>query len=95
VAAAGAGKTHTMSGFARLWTTFTGRRVIGLATATNAARVLASEGLAESSHLARRALRGVDAADLLLLGFRGGVDLGPLPGAFGLKGRQIHRCWAA
>ena len=41
VAAAGAGKSHTMAGFARLWTTFTGRRVIGLATATNAARVLA------------------------------------------------------
>ena len=52
VAAAGAGKTHTMAGFARLWTTFTGRRVIGLATATNAARVLASEGLAESYNIA-------------------------------------------
>ena len=32
VAAAGAGKSHTMAGFARLWTTFTGRRVIGLTT---------------------------------------------------------------
>jgi hypothetical protein len=53
VAAAGAGKTHTMAGFARLWTTFTGRRVIGLATATNAARVLASEGLAESYNIAQ------------------------------------------
>ena len=52
VAAAGAGKTHTMAEFARLWTTFTGRRVIGLATATNAARVLASEGLAESYNIA-------------------------------------------
>ena len=52
VAAAGTGKTHTMAGFARLWTTFTGRRVIGLATATNAARVLASEGLAESYNIA-------------------------------------------
>jgi hypothetical protein len=52
VAAAGAGKSHTMAGFARLWTTFTGRRVIGLATATNAARVLASEGLAESYNIA-------------------------------------------
>jgi AAA domain len=37
---------------ARLWTSFTGRRVIGLATATNAARVLASEGLAESYNIA-------------------------------------------
>jgi conjugative relaxase-like TrwC/TraI family protein len=53
VAPAGAGKSHTMAGFARLWTTFTGRRVIGLATATSAARVLASEGLAESYNIAQ------------------------------------------
>jgi hypothetical protein len=52
VAAAGAGKSHTMAGFARLWASFTGRRVIGLTTATNAARVLASEGLAESYNIA-------------------------------------------
>ena len=52
VAAAGAGKSHTMAEFARLWTTFTGRRVIGLATATNAARVLQNEGLAESYNIA-------------------------------------------
>ena len=52
VAAAGAGKSHTMAEFARLWTSFTGRRVIGLATAINAARVLASEGLAESYNIA-------------------------------------------
>ena len=52
VAPAGAGKSHTMAGFARLWTSFTGRRVIGLATATNAARVLRSEGLAESYNIA-------------------------------------------
>ena len=42
VAPAGAGKSHTMAEFARLWTTFTGRRVIGLTTSTNAARVLAT-----------------------------------------------------
>ena len=53
VAAAGAGKSHTMAEFARLWTIFTGRRVIGLATATNAARVLASKGLAESYNIAQ------------------------------------------
>ena len=41
-----------MAEFARLWTTFTGRRVIGLTTATNAARVLASEGLAETYNIA-------------------------------------------
>ena len=52
IAPAGAGKSHTMAGFARLWTTFTGRRVIGLTTSTNAARVLAHEGLAESYNIA-------------------------------------------
>jgi len=52
VAPAGAGKSHTMAEFARLWTTFTGRRVIGLTTSTNAARVLAHKGLAESYNIA-------------------------------------------
>jgi flagellar biosynthesis GTPase FlhF len=52
VAPAGAGKSHTVAGFARLWTTITGRRVIGLTTSTNAARVLAHEGLAESYNIA-------------------------------------------
>ena len=42
-----------MAGFARLWTTFTGRRVMGLTTSTNAARVLAHEGLAESYNIAQ------------------------------------------
>ena len=53
VAPAGAGKSHTMAAFARLWTTFTGRRVIGLTMSTNAARVLAHEGLAESYNIAQ------------------------------------------
>ena len=52
VAPAGAGKSHTMAGFARLWTTFTARRVIGLTTSANAARVLVHEGLAESYNIA-------------------------------------------
>ena len=52
IAPAGAGKSHTMAAFARLWTSFTGRRVIGLTTSTNAARVLAHEGLAESYNIA-------------------------------------------
>ena len=52
IAPAGAGKSHTMAEFARLWITFTGRRVIGLTTSTNAARVLAHEGLAESYNIA-------------------------------------------
>ena len=53
VAPAGAGKSHTMAEFARLWTTVIGRRVIGLTTSTNAARVLAHEGLAESYNIAQ------------------------------------------
>ena len=52
VAPAGAGKSHTMAEFARLWITYTGRRVIGLTTSTNAARVLQHEGLAESYNIA-------------------------------------------
>ena len=52
-AAAGSGKSHTMAVFARLWTQFTGGRVIGLTTSTNAAEVLANEGLAESYNIAQ------------------------------------------
>ena len=52
IAPAGAGKSHTVAGFARLWTTHTGRRVVGLTTSTNAARVLQNEGLAESYNIA-------------------------------------------
>ena len=51
-APAGAGKSHTMAVFAELWTRYTGRRVIGLTAATNAARVLQNEGLAESYNIA-------------------------------------------
>ena len=46
-----------MAGFAQLWTAFTGRRVIGLTTSTNAARVLAHEGLAESYNIADSSAR--------------------------------------
>ncbi len=52
IAPAGAGKSHTVAEFSRLWTSFTGRRVIGLTTSTNAARVLEHEGLAESYNIA-------------------------------------------
>ncbi|WP_300614554.1 AAA family ATPase, partial [Trebonia sp.] len=52
IAPAGAGKSHAMAAFAGLWELLTGRRVIGLTTSTNAARVLASEGLAESYNIA-------------------------------------------
>ena len=51
-AAAGSGKSHVMGVFSRLWTRFTGARVIGLTTSTNAAEVLANEGLAESYNIA-------------------------------------------
>jgi hypothetical protein len=47
VAPAGTGKTHTPAAFARAWIAHTGRRVIGLATSTNAARVMIGEGLPE------------------------------------------------
>ena len=43
----GAGKTHTIAAYAGAWTTLTGRRVIGITTAQNAARQMAAEGLAE------------------------------------------------
>jgi len=58
IAPVGAGKSHTVGEFARLWTMFTGRRVIGLSTSTNAARVLQQElddagaELAESYNIA-------------------------------------------
>ena len=51
--AAGSGKSHAMGVFSRLWTTYTGGRVIGLTTSTNAARVLTNEGLAESYNIAQ------------------------------------------
>lgn len=53
VAPAGAGKSHTMAEFARVWHEYTGGRVIGLATSTNAARVLQGEGLAEAHNIAQ------------------------------------------
>jgi TrwC relaxase/AAA domain len=52
-AAAGSGKSHTMAVYSRLWTELTGARVVGLATSTNAAEVLAGEGLPESYNIAQ------------------------------------------
>jgi hypothetical protein len=46
-AAAGAGKTHAVAAYAAAWTRLTGRRVIGITTAENAARQMTAEGLAE------------------------------------------------
>ena len=53
VGPAGTGKTHVVAKFAYAWTAHTGRRVVGLTTATNAARVLALEGLAETYNIAQ------------------------------------------
>jgi hypothetical protein len=52
-AAAGSGKSHTMAVFSRLWTEHTGARVIGLTASTNAAEVLAGEGLGETYNIAQ------------------------------------------
>jgi TrwC relaxase/AAA domain len=46
-AAAGAGKTYTVAAYAQAWIRLTGRRVIGITTAENAARQMTAEGLAE------------------------------------------------
>jgi conjugative relaxase-like TrwC/TraI family protein len=53
IAPAGAGKSHTMAVFARLWEQLTGGRVIGLTTSTNAARVLQGEGLTAAYNIAQ------------------------------------------
>ena len=53
LAPAGAGKTRVTGEFARIWTELTGGRVIGLTTSTNAARVMASEGVPETYNLAQ------------------------------------------
>lgn len=52
VAPAGTGKSHVMAAYARAYIAATGRRVIGLTASTNAAEVLANEGLAESYNVA-------------------------------------------
>jgi conjugative relaxase-like TrwC/TraI family protein len=52
VGAAGTGKTRTVAALAGIWRQAGLGRVIGLTTSTNAARVLASEGLSKSHNLA-------------------------------------------
>ena len=53
VAPAGAGKTHVMAAYARAWTAITGGRVVGVTLSTNAANVMATEGLAEAYNVAQ------------------------------------------
>ena len=53
VAPAGAGKTHVMAAYARAWTGITGGRVVGVTLSTNAASVMAAEGLAEAVNVAQ------------------------------------------
>ena len=71
VAPAGAGKTHTMAAFARAWTGWTGGRVIGVTLSTNAARVMAGEGLAEAYNIAQFLGRLEDG------GSKGAMRVGP------------------
>ena len=52
VGAAGTGKTRTVAALAEIWREARVGRVIGLTTSTNAAHVLAAEGLAESHNFA-------------------------------------------
>jgi conjugative relaxase-like TrwC/TraI family protein len=51
-APAGAGKTHAVAAFSAAWMALTGKRVLGLATAENAARVMALEGVPEAYNTA-------------------------------------------
>jgi conjugative relaxase-like TrwC/TraI family protein len=53
VAPAGSGKTHTMAAFARAWTQWTGGRAIGVTLSTNAARVMADEGMTQAVNIAQ------------------------------------------
>ena len=53
VGAAGTGKTRVVAALAEAWQNAGAGRVIGLTTSTNAAHVLAAEGLAESHNFAR------------------------------------------
>ena len=53
VAPAGTGKTHVMAAFARIWAAETSGRVIGLTASTNAARVMATEGMTQAVNVAR------------------------------------------
>jgi hypothetical protein len=53
VGAAGTGKTRVVAALAEAWRNSGAGRVIGLTTSTNAAHVLAGEGLAQSYNLAR------------------------------------------
>jgi hypothetical protein len=53
VAPAGSGKTHTMAAVARAWTQWTGGRAVGVTLSTNAARVMAGEGMTQAVNVAQ------------------------------------------
>ena len=53
MAPAGSGKTHTMAAFARAWTQWTGGRAVGVTLSTNAARVMAAEGMTLAVNVAQ------------------------------------------
>lgn len=71
-AAAGSGKSQAMAVFSQLWTQFTGGRVVGLTASTNAAEVLANEGVAESYNIAQFAGKVEGSEEL-----RWPVEVGP------------------
>ena len=60
-----------MAAFARAWTSWTGGRVIGVTLSTNAARVMAAEGLAEAYNIAQFLGRLEDG------GSKGAMRVGP------------------
>jgi conjugative relaxase-like TrwC/TraI family protein len=53
VAPAGTGKTHTMAAVAAAWTQWTGGRAVGVTLSTNAARVMAGEGMTQAVNVAQ------------------------------------------
>ena len=71
IAPAGAGKSRTMAATAQGWTAVTGGRVIGVTLSTNAARVLAGEGLTSAVNIAQFLGRLEDG------GSRGAMRAGP------------------
>jgi hypothetical protein len=101
VAPAGAGKTHVMAAYARAWTAITGGRVVGVTLSTNAANVMAAEGLAEAYNVAQALGRREDGStgrqlelgvrDVLVIDEASQVCTGDLAALVGLARRTGAR----
>jgi hypothetical protein len=84
VGPAGTGKSRTMGTLAHLWRQLTGANVVGLATAENAAQVLAAEGLGTAFNIARfltlaaHGRAGLAAGDLVVVDEASMVDTAQL-----------------